>query len=74
MLAHYNRSASNLEQLRQEAGFALTLVQANLTKEDDVEKLFKERPCQILVGEFVRGTSRNHIRARGELRRLFVNS
>lgn len=74
MLAHYNRSASNLEQLRQEAGDALTLVQANLTKEDDVEKLFKEQSCQILVGELVRGTSRNHIRARGELRRLFVNS
>lgn len=51
VLAHYNRSASNLEQLKKQAGEAMTLVQANLTKEEDVETLFKGHSCQILIGK-----------------------
>ncbi|KAK9895798.1 NAD dependent epimerase/dehydratase [Cystobasidium minutum MCA 4210] len=49
VLAHYNRSSANLETLKKEAGEALTLVQANLTQESDVDKIFANQSCQVLV-------------------------
>lgn len=51
VLAHYNRSSERLQPLQKEANGRLVAVQADLRSEDDNAKLFKDFPCQVLVGE-----------------------
>lgn len=54
MIAHFNRSADNLEALKAETKGDLVPVQADLRDERAAERLFGSRKCQILIGKSFR--------------------
>ena len=54
MIAHFNRSSANIDALKAEKQGNIEAVQADLRDEKAAEQLFAGRPCQVLVGGWIR--------------------